>query len=599
MNGTLPAWADQMRDVFRAGTTSQFILHGNVVDLFPVSRENVLVYVSLREFVTEVLFAPFDVVLFYDRGKGIRLTKGSDYVFSFLKLMRSYGADVFMQSSRTRTLEPSPNDPGFLPRDPLPALEFIDRFLRASQGSSKVLISERGERLRVAVVIDYAEFVIPRAEPLYLANDMTQVLLKIMDWARDPMITNSYAATCLISDNINDLNPQIVESPYVAKIKIPLPTSSELLDFLNAPGLQFLKTPEFSALNPEVLASKLVGISRVNAHNLLAIAVRNNQAITDRYLTEQKKSFIEKEAFGRLEFVESAYTLDNVAGHTEAKAWLRRDVTLLQQGRVEALPMGYLITGRIGTGKTFLVECFAGEIGIPVVELKNFREKWVGATEGNLEKIFTILHALGQVIVFVDEADQATGKRGGGEGDSGLSGRIYSMLAREMSDTRNRGKIIWIFATSRPDLLEVDLKRQGRLDVHIPLFPPQDAENRKLLFLALAKKLKINLNPDHLPALATELELGGNEIEGVLIRAVRLFYTQTTEPPASLAEILQKVLSDFRPSAHAERLELMDLLAVKECTDAEFLIPKYRALSVEQVNQRIYQLQLTLGERFL
>ncbi len=74
--------------------------------------------------------------------------------------------------------------------------------------------------------------------------------------------------------------------------------------------------------------------------------------------------------------------------------------------------MGYLLTGRIGTGKTFLVQCLAGEVGIPCVELKNFRDKWVGATEGNLEKVFTVLHALGQVIVFVDEADQATGKRG-------------------------------------------------------------------------------------------------------------------------------------------------------------------------------------------
>ena len=112
--------------------------------------------------------------------------------------------------------------------------------------------------------------------------------------------------------------------------------------------------------------------------------------------------------------------------------------------------MGYLIAGRIGTGKTFLVQCWAGELGIPCVVFKNFRDRWVGATESNLEKIFAILRALGQVVVFVDEADQASGKREGGDGDSGLSGRVYSMLAKEMSDTRNRGRILWVFATSRP-----------------------------------------------------------------------------------------------------------------------------------------------------
>ncbi len=211
------------------------------------------------------------------------------------------------------------------------------------------------------------------------------------------------------------------------------------------------------------------------------------------YLTEVKKELIEKEAFGRIEFIESKRTLDDVAGHEEAKTWLRQDAALLKKGRLRAIPMGYLLCGRIGTGKTYLVECWAGEVGIPVVEIKNFREKWVGATEGNLERIFTILHALGQVLVFVDEADQATGKRDAGSGDSGLSGRIYGMLAREMSDTNNRGKIIWIFATWRPDLLEVDLKRQGRLDVHIPLFPPGDAESRHALFCAMARKVGLDI----------------------------------------------------------------------------------------------------------
>lgn len=77
------------------------------------------------------------------------------------------------------------------------------------------------------------------------------------------------------------------------------------------------------------------------------------------------------------------------------------------------------------------MECWAGEIGIPMVELKNFRDKWVGATEGNLETIFRVLKALGQVVVFVDEADQATGRRGGGEGDSGLSGRVLPCWRRK------------------------------------------------------------------------------------------------------------------------------------------------------------------------
>jgi len=247
--------------------------------------------------------------------------------------------------------------------------------------------------------------------------------------------------------------------------------------------------------------------------------------------------------------------------------------------------MGYLIAGRIGTGKTFLVQCWAGELGIPCVVFKNFRDRWVGATESNLEKIFAVLRALGQVVVFVDEADQAAGRRESGDGDSGLSGRVYSMLAKEMSDTRNRGRIIWVFATSRPDLLEVDLKRQGRLDVHIPLFPPETADERRALLFAIAKKLKFPLAEADLPPLDNVTGLGGHELEGVLVRALRTF--ELAEPKRPLKDILAEVLKDVRPSPHTRKLEYMDLVAVKECTDSRFLPERFRNLSPEELEARI------------
>src|SRR6185295_5007434 len=268
----------------------------------------------------------------------------------------------------------------------------------------------------------------------------------------------------------------------------------------------------------EVLARRLTGLSRVGARRVLASALTNNQKITDSWLIRMKKDLIERECQGLLEFVESPFTLDHVAGHDAVKAWLREDADLLKKGALRALPMGYLIAGRIGTGKTFLVQCWAGELGIPCVVLKNFRDRWVGATESNLEKIFAVLRALGQVVVFVDEADQAAGKRESGDSDGGLSGRVYSMLAKEMSDTRNRGKIIWVFATSRPDLVEVDLKRPGRLDVHIPLFPPQTPAEMKGLFTSVAAKFKFPLKAEEIPDMPAGLTLAGNEIEALLVR---------------------------------------------------------------------------------
>ena len=340
-----------------------------------------------------------------------------------------------------------------------------------------------------------------------------------------------------------------------------------------------------------MLGRRLTGLSRVGARTLLSLAVKNDRPITPQWLTSTKKEMIERECQGLLEFLESPFTLDNVAGHDAVKAWLREDTQLLRRGILHALPMGYLITGRIGTGKTFLIQCWAGELGLPCVVFKNFRDRWVGATESNLEKIFSVLHALGQVVVFVDEADQAAGKREGGDSDGGLSGRVYAMLAKEMSDTRNRGRIIWVFATSRPDLLEVDLKRQGRLDVHIPLFPPQTAAEMHDLLLAIARKLKVPLADADLPADPRGPGAGRQRNRGDPRAGPARARAWRPSPDPPLKEILAQVLSEVRPSAHTRKLEYMDLVAVKECTDARFLPERFRRQTPEELEMRIDELR--------
>src|SRR5258707_13548612 len=125
----------------------------------------------------------------------------------------------------------------------------------------------------------------------------------------------------------------------------------------------------------------------------------------------------------------------------------------------------------------------AGELGVTCVMLRNFRSKYVGETEGNLERVLGVLRAMGPVVVVIDEADAALGDREQ-QGDSGTSSRVFSMIATQMGDTRYRGRILWMLLTARPDLLPIDLKRQGRAEVHVPLFYPADAVQVQAMFLA-------------------------------------------------------------------------------------------------------------------
>ena len=566
MSSELPGWAREMRDLFRSGSAAQFLLHGNIFDLVPTGQR----LLTLPTFLDEVMFASYDVVLRYDRSRGVRATRGGKEWTEWLT--SALGAE---------------RNPALL-REPGSALELIDRFLLRTL-NLQAIADPGGAPRRIALVIEFAEFVVPRGDAVQLGGPFAANVVKVLGWANDPAIAHANIVTVLLSEGLHDLNALVVENPHAAALHVPLPDGDAMIDYVRIlAASEFAELAATSDVPVDIVGERLTGLSRVGARTAIALALRNGRRLTTQWLGGIKKELIERECQGLLEFVESPFTLDDIAGLDAVRTWLRDDATLLKRDALHALPMGYLIAGRIGTGKTFIVQCWAGELGIPCVVFKNFRDRWVGATESNLEKIFAVLRALGQVVVFVDEADQASGRRDGGDNDSGLSGRVYAMLAKEMSDTRNRGRIIWVFATSRPDLVEVDLKRQGRLDVHIPLFPPETAAERAALLMAIARKLKVPVTEADLPPLenVNVNGLGGHELEGVLVRALRT-YELAPEPKRPLRDILADVLSEVRPNPHTRALEYMDLVAVKECTDAKFLPARFRTLSPEEIEMRI------------
>jgi SpoVK/Ycf46/Vps4 family AAA+-type ATPase len=175
---------------------------------------------------------------------------------------------------------------------------------------------------------------------------------------------------------------------------------------------------------------------------------------------------------------------------------------------------------------------------------------------------------MGPVVVVIDEADAALGNRESG-GDSGTSGRVFSMIASQMGDTRYRGKLIWMLLTSRPDLLPIDLKRQGRAEVHLPLFNPRDETEVRYMFKVMGRKNKAELNPDLLPDGLAEKNLSGADIESIVLIAKRNALIQGHENV--MAEDLKRAIDEFVPSAQGLEKEKQELAAVLECTSMTFL----------------------------
>lgn len=549
----LPDWAHELVGLYESGASNGFVLFGNVYDRMQLPAAALPpggdTLGTLQDFLLRALLPRFDVVLSYDLGNGIRIEKGGE---------------VFTQW-------PAYKENPTLPKAPRPAVETLTHYFRYVANLARL---KNQSSTRVACIIKAAHLVAP-ALPGSLNYDLNALALLMRDWTSDSLLTGHDLASFLITENLNDLHGLLANNPLASAIKIPLPTPAELDRAFTALAPKYPVALREYAGDYTGPASQLAGATLASVENRLKTAEHEAAPIKSADLADLKKQLVEKDCNGLIEFIESKKSLDDLYGQEKIKEWLRADIALWNAGDLGAMPMGYLLCGPVGTGKTFMVECLAGEAGVPVVKLKNFRDKWVGSTEGNLEKIFRLLHALGKCYVFIDEADQALGRRDAGGNDSGVSGRIYSMIAEEMSDGANRGHIVWVLASSRPDLIEVDLKRPGRVDVKIPIFPTTAPEEGFHLIRALCKRRGLDL-PETAPAellagIPNLLTPGAAEALSIKV------YRRAKLDKLDALPALEKCLADYQNPVPPDVLATQIQLAVREASDLDFVPAALRA----------------------
>ncbi|MGJ8725935.1 MAG: ATP-binding protein [Roseibacillus sp.] len=546
----LPMWASEVISGYESGVAGCFVLHGNTGDRqlmpggenFPGGER----LGSLRDFLGEVLLPRFEIVLVYDLGEGLRVQRGEE---------------KFEEWAGEREV----------PSQPLATMRYVGKFLRYQRNTRALT----GKSPRVAVVIREAHLVCP-ALPNALNYELNALASLLRGWAAGGLLQENDQAIFLVADRSSNLHPLLVREPAIQTLEVPLPDAEEVSRGLLALAPEAgVALKNFEGRLPE-LGQALRGATLGSVETLVRQRQFDGRPLEDDDVGRLKRELVEKDCEGLIEFIEPDRDLSKVIGLEAVKSWLRDDLALWKRGELEAMPMGYLFCGPVGTGKTYLAECLSGEAGVPMVVLKNFRDKWVGSTEANLEKIFALLHALGRCLVFVDEADQALGKRQGGSGDSGVSSRVYSMMAAEMSDTRNRGKIVWVLASSRPDLIEVDLKRPGRVDVKIPLFPSTNPEEGFALLRALCGSRGVTIEKDSFQSLEKLIPnlLTPGAAEAIAVKVFR----GVKAKGLSAAEALEGALTGYLPPIDPEILRHQMNLAVAESTEPGFIDKEVRAL---------------------
>jgi SpoVK/Ycf46/Vps4 family AAA+-type ATPase len=570
---SLPGWAAELVRALQAKQANAFLVHGVPADLVAVRSGSGLRFLSLDAFLGQELFAGWPSVVTYNRAEGLAFAT-PEARGHFQEKLKSYDAvhgTTWAQQG--------------LPRDPANAFALLDSYFK----SCAALQPSRP----VVLLVPFAETVVPAGDASYRTPEDRTVLVYLRKWSQDPALLAKNMVVVLVTESLAELDPKLLRSNAAREIEIVRPDQKERLEYLEAVRAAewYQKTSE---LPPVRLAELTAGMTRVQLGQILDGADAAGERITREQVRRIKKEVIENEGLGLLEYVEPKYDLSMVAGMAPVKERLRRAARAIARGNPAAVPMGYLVCGPVGSAKSFLVECFSNEIGFPCVKLKNFRSMWVGSTESNLERILKILASLTPVGVIIDEADAALGNREQG-GDSGTSNRVFAQIAAFMGDTRNRGRILWFLITCRPDLIPIDLKRQGRAEEHVPLFYPETPSEYDEIYRVMLKKLGIKTSVTDVSSVAPEktlLGLSGSDLEAVLVRAT--LEAEAADSSEVKGEHLKKAFEDFIPPANSLEREMQTLCAVLESTSRELLPARFRDTDRGEVQARVNAIKLEL-----
>jgi AAA+ superfamily predicted ATPase len=538
----LPAWlARGVLERYHSGGSHLFLLHGNVRDLQPFGEE----FVPLTEGLAR-LAARRAIVVRYDVSSGLAFP------------------DKERESAFRRALGIRAKA---LPADPSRALLLLDALLS----------EDRAEAGSVAVILDYAHALAPSGPA---GGAERQTITTLARWASDARVAARRPLILLVAPTASEVSEEVYAGASGAEV-VAVPRPDEPARAAFARYLREHAGAMTWELAPEQLAAETGGLSLVQIEDIVQRARGAGAPLARAAVTERKIELLRQEYSDVLEIMNPRADLSAVGGLDYVVRELREVADIMRRGLTSAAPMGIILMGPPGTGKSYLAECFAKECGMLCVRFRPLRQMYVGQSERNQEKAFSAIRALAPVVVIVDESDQAEGgSRDQGSGDSGVTERMRASAFNFWADSSLRGKVLRIDSTNRVDLIDSAMRRSGRTDVKIPILMP-DETARAEIFRVLAKKHKLPVTiADWAPFARRTEGYTGADIELALTTAYRF---AVRDGDAKLTEKhIGAAIDDLLPAArdHAA-IDRMTLVALDECRNKRLLPPNHEQIRRE------------------
>ena len=567
---TLPTWFTTLRETYQDGIAHAFLLHGTTRDYVPTGSA-LHPYVQLRSFLLMALQQEVDLIIAFDPAQGVHLPipAHQERLATMLNTAQTApSSPILLEWTKGRSAQPNPamvslRDVTFV----------IDWLLRAGLALPAVAPADTQRdthppRCRIGIIIDFAQYVVPDGDLAASGKIDTSALTRLILWAQDTHLGEQHQFY-LIAETLSDVQSELRRaSARWEAVALPLPDAEARHAFIDssATTIALDLAPDQLAL----LTRQTGGLTLLQIEDVLLRAARVG-TITATMIEERKRAIIAQEFAGVIAVSQPRTTLDDVAGYRYLKEALAQRVVRGWQGGTLRIG-GLLLSGPPGTGKTQLAEALAGSSGVAFVvfRLSHILGQYVGNSERNLERAIHAMQSLAPVIVFIDELDQVM-QRGSGDGGNQVGQRIFARLLEFMEDPSRRGKILFVAATNRPDLLDAALV--SRFDRTIPVLPPTDSDRQAIFALHAERSgLAWNLAADLAQQLIsqTHLWVGRNIRDFVQLLAEDV----ALDPDTSLAEHLQMALAVYQPPLR-DTAE-MTQLALATVTDTRLVPPQFR-----------------------
>jgi transitional endoplasmic reticulum ATPase len=549
-------WLQDLSFKYRSSIANVFVLHFNVSDYAGPDNRRV------REVLIQDFFekgADRRIIAIYNRAEGITFAKPG---------MREEFVRVLTGESGFKA------DDLKLPVSPGQAFALLDKLLYSQSAG---------------LVIEQAETILPIEDLASMDQEELRALTFLKKWASDVRLGRVGSPVVLMTQSLSELHPHLRQaSTKIESILVPLPDVHERRAYIDN---MVSKRRLTLAITEQELANATAGLSRLLIEDIGLRAEASGSEVTLEFARERKESLIRAEFGDVLEIVEPRFDFEALGGLTEAKMFAARNIVVpLKSGNYRRVPLGVLLTGPSGTGKSAFFYALVAEAGVNGVKLNpgKILGPYVGLSEQNLEKALLGIESLAPCLVLIDEIDQIF-QRGSG-GDSGVQQRLFARMLDFMSNPHNRGKIVFVAATNRPDLMDPALKRPGRFDRKIPFLLPGWAQ-RVAILQAVQHRYQIPGTPNWEPAAARTEGYTGAELESMVLKAWEL--AEDAGRPELTAESVAGALERIRPST--AQVQFMTDLAVLECDDKDVLPPEFQDLldQRKELEERVARFKAT------